>query len=83
MLKGLIEGRMVHFVMPDGDHRPAVIVRVWRDQQATTPGYSNLQAFADGGNDGPGNENGIRWETSVSYSETKEPRTWHWIEREG
>ncbi len=82
-MEGFTEGRMVHFVMADGEHRPAVVVRVWRSQVPERPGYCNLQIFTDGSNDGPGNETGIRWETSVFYSEAKEPRTWHWIEREG
>jgi hypothetical protein len=28
-MEGLTEGRVVHFVMPDGTHRPAIIVQVW------------------------------------------------------
>lgn len=81
-MEGLTEGRMVHFVMPDGEHRAAVISRVWRPQTPECPGYSNLTVFTDWGNDGPENKTGLRWETSVCYSEAKEPRTWHWIERE-
>ena len=82
-MEGLTEGRMVHFVMPDGEHRAAVIVRVWRPQTPANPGYSNLTVFTDWGNDGTGNETGLRRETSICYSEAKEPQTWHWIEREG
>ena len=82
-MEGLTEGRVVHFVMPDGEHRAAVIVRVWRPPMPEYPGYSNLLVLPDGGNDGPGNETGIRRECSVCYSEEKTPRTWHWIERKG
>jgi len=74
-MEGFTEGRMVHFVMPDGEHRPAVVVRVWRPQTPENPGYCNLQVFTDGSNDGPGNETGF-------YSDAKLPRTWHWIEKE-
>ncbi len=81
-MEGLTEGRMVHFVMPDGEHRAAIVVRVWRPQRPEQPGYCNLTVFPDGGNDGPCNETGLRRECSVLYSEAKEPRTWHWIERE-
>jgi len=81
-MEGLVEGRMVHFVMPDGEHRAAVVVRVWRPQIPERPGYCNLSVFTDCGNDGPGNETGFRRETSIIYSEAKEPNTWHWIERE-
>jgi hypothetical protein len=75
-MEGLTEGRMVHYVMPDGVHRPAVIVRVWNRET----GYSNLQVFTDGTND-PGGANGIMWKTSVNYSKDPVPGTWHWIER--
>lgn len=76
-MDGLIEGRLVHFVMPDGQHRPAIVVRVWSKET----GYCNLQVITDGSNDGQENTSGMRWETSVNYSEGKEPRTWHWIEK--
>ncbi|MHB9010388.1 MAG: hypothetical protein ACYC3E_00130 [Carboxydocellales bacterium] len=84
-MEGLNEGRIVHFVMPDGQHRPAIIVRVWSPETNTT-GYSNLVVFVDGTND----KNGVSdqqaqsctmWATSVSMSEGKEPRTWHWPEK--
>lgn len=80
---------MVHYVMPSGEHRPAVIVRVW---DAAT-GYVNLQVFLDGTNDlvPPQNkewisresaERGMAWKTSVLYDDDeKKPHTWHWIER--
>lgn len=29
-MEGLTEGRIVHYVLPDGQHRPAIIVKVWR-----------------------------------------------------
>lgn len=77
-MNGLTEGRMVHFVMPNGEHRPAVVVRVWNKET----GYVNLQVLTDGSNDGPGCEKGIRWETSVDYSEEFGIRTWHWPEKE-
>ena len=98
-MEGLIEGRIVHYVMPDGEHRPAVVVKVW-DHEGET-GTSNLQIITDGPNDVPwGSEGkaleekfvgcGIKlddvrhghfWRTSVRYSATPEPETWHWIER--
>ncbi len=73
----LIEGRIVHYVMPDGQHRPAVVVQVWNKDT----GCSNLQVFTDGSNDGPDYRKGLFWATSVIYSENKEPSTWHWPER--
>lgn len=84
-MEGLIEGRIVHYVMPDGQHRPAVVVRVWN-----SPGHeglANLQAITDGTNDvvtgAPAEAaKGLMWATSVENDETeKKPGTWHWIER--
>lgn len=90
-MKGLTEGRIVHFVMPNGEHRPAIVVRVWREIASACEGYVNLQVFTDGSNDVLGSEQftsfdaeairrGVLWKTSVCYSETKEPGTWHWPE---
>jgi hypothetical protein len=81
-MDGLTEGRIVHFVMPDGQHRPAIVVRVWRDIAEPCEGYVNLQVFTDGRNDGEQFESGISWQTSICYDdEEKKPRTWHWIEK--
>lgn len=90
-MDGLIEGRVVHYVLPDmedyqkcgvvGEHRPAIVVRNWH-----VPGYDgmvNLQVFIDGSNDIglDGHHTATKWATSVHYSEEKEPGTWHWIEK--
>jgi hypothetical protein len=82
-IAGLTEGRIVHFVLDETEHRPAVIVKVWSPFTGTV----NLQVFTDGPNDKShathlpeGFESGIAWKTSVLYSENKEPGTWHWIE---
>lgn len=86
-MEGLTEGRIVHFVLPEGphkgDHRPAIVLRVWRQGDGRPPanGYSNLIVFTDGANDGDLYANGLIWQTSVEYSETPLPRTWHWIEK--
>jgi hypothetical protein len=53
-MEGLTEGRIVHYVMPDGvEHRPAIVVKVWRKENGEPPnnGLSNLQVFTDGTND--------------------------------
>jgi hypothetical protein len=80
--------------MPNGEHRPATIVKVWGDT-----GTSNLIVLTDGSNDSgyvPEDKrllsdfginpedvkHGHFWKTSVSHDqETKAPNTWHWIER--
>ncbi len=84
-MDGLTVGRIVHFVMPDGDHRPAIVVRTWGGDCV------QLQVFLDGTNDLTPAENGgisreiaergLMWATSVPYSEQPQPRTWHWPER--
>ena len=89
-MEGLTEGRIVHYVLPDGphagEHRPAIVVKVWRlnnadgTQRPPDNGYSNLIVFVDGTNDYL-DYSGAVWATSVVYSEDPKPRTWHWIER--
>jgi hypothetical protein len=90
-MEGLTPGRMVHYVMPDGQHRPATVVHVW-DVSGVCEGYINLQVFTDGRNDAQqfsGRDieaevqvgSGVWWRTSICYSEQKEPGTWHWIEQ--
>ena len=79
-IEGLIEGRIVHYVLPAGRntgyHRPAIIVQVWD----IWSGKSNLRVFLDGDNDDP--ERDLIWATSIAYSEDKKPGTWHFIERD-
>ena len=86
-MEGLTEGRIVHYVMPGGEHRPAIIVNVW--ETADCEGYANLQVFTDSNNDTFNKKAGVEdadirkgiwWRTSICYSETKEVNTWHWIE---
>jgi hypothetical protein len=75
-------GRVVLYVPHDGQGYggnftsplPATIVNAWPD----LPGYQeegivNLKVHTDALEDA--------WETSVHYSEGKEPRTWHWPPR--
>lgn len=86
-MESLTEGRIVHFVLPDGrhagEHRPAIVVKVWRQGDGTPPanGYSNLVVFMDGTNDGASLGGCINWQTSIEYSAESKPRTWHWIEK--
>lgn len=82
-MQGLTEGRMVHFVLADGnhpgEHRPAIVVNAWGG--SPHEGRVNLHVFTDFGNDGKQYENGGFWATSAPYSEDKLPGTWHWIEQ--
>lgn len=87
-MDGLTEGRIVHYVLSNGEHRPAIVVKVWGS--AACDGYINLQVFTDGANDidamlSDADETNIRsgicWITSVCYDENKANHTWHWIEK--
>lgn len=52
---------------------PAIVVRTWENTSYENDEV-NLKVFNDGEKD--------LWETSVPYSKEKEPRTWHWPERD-
>ena len=67
------EGRIVHFVMPNGVHRPAIVVHVWDRPVGTV----NLTVFTDPNIDG---EN-LRHSVQVEHSARAEAGTWHWMER--
>lgn len=75
-MEGLTEGRIVHYVLSNGERRPAIVVKVWSPSMGT----ANLCVFMDGHND---SKDGAmtRWVTSAMYSEDPKPDTWHWIER--
>lgn len=77
-------GNIVHYVLQSGinkgEHRPAIIVRVWT---LHSPDMVNLQVFTDSSNDFGAHQNGgngILWATSVHFSDTHEEHTWHWPE---
>ncbi len=83
-------GRTVHFILPNGEHRPAVIVRVW-DQSPTEKSSVQLQVFVDGSNDANQLHEPERcalpypstvWRTSVYQDATaQKPGTFHEPER--
>lgn len=80
-MKGLTEGRIVHYVLPDGKsqgaHRPAIVVRVWRQHE---PCLVQLLVFVDGTNDYMTSDGLAQWRTSVHHDPDGKPGTWHWIE---
>lgn len=85
-MDGLTEGRIVHYVMHDGnvagEDRPAIVVNAWHNNsEYQREGRVNLQVFTDFGNDGKDYESGRYWATSVPFSEERKPGTWHWIEK--
>lgn len=52
-MDGLTEGRIVHYVMPNGEHRPAIVTKVWDRDPVGTSGCANLNVFTDYSNDIP------------------------------
>ncbi len=84
---GLAIGSIVHFVLANGrsagQHRPAVVVRLWGEPTEDYTPTVQLQVFTDGTNDFEHDQahSGLLWATSVPYSEEPKPYTWHWPER--
>jgi hypothetical protein len=84
---GLTEGRIVHYVLNDGQHRAAIVVRAWGDHNM--PDEVNLYVFLDGANDKAAAASrvynappGMLWVTSVRYDATgTAPHSWHWPEQ--
>lgn len=81
-MDGLIEGRVVHFVLADGpragEHRAADVVRV----EDAVEGRVNLHVKLDGILDSDsGVAPVIRHVRNVPYDAQMRPGTWHWIER--
>ena len=78
-------GRIVHYVLEagphQGEHRPALIVRVWG---STSAALVNLQVFVDGSNayyKNQGSEPLTLWRTSVHRNDDATiAGTWHWPE---
>jgi len=78
-MQGVTEGKMVHVVLENGEHRPAVIVKVWSEET----GCSNLQMFTDSPPEANLNDclPQVKWLTSFVYSEEPILNTWHWMEK--
>ncbi len=84
-MPGVVEGRIVHYVLQDGSHRPAIVVLNWHEPS----GSCNLQVLVDGLNDKRSEtglsaeecDRGMAWKTSVRHSAEPQPHTWHWIEK--
>jgi hypothetical protein len=70
-MKGLVVGRIVHYVTNKGVHCAGIIVKVVNQQD----GHCNISVFLP-------DENGVWIRLAVPYSDTFDTNTWHWIERE-
>lgn len=71
-MKGLIEGRIVHYVNQMGVHMAAIVTKVWNDQ-----GCCNLFVFLAG--IATADEGCPK--TSINFDETMAKGTWHWVEQ--
>lgn len=67
-------GRIVHYVMSDGRHLPAIITKVWQEN-ATPQTACNLQIFGDASTM---DSQPVFDRTSVSQGDG--PSLWHWPE---
>lgn len=86
-MEGLTEGHIVHYVLSNGEHRAAIVVRVF-EPYGKEAGLANLIVFSDGSNDksvvsGEVSPQGLFWATSAHYDpEGTKHHTWHWLEKE-
>lgn len=84
-MDGLTEGRIVHYVLREGrgkgEHRAAIVAKVWRDAAGKSPasGCSTLVVFTVPMYDG--SLETAREAPSVLFDASGEPGTWHWIEK--
>jgi hypothetical protein len=69
-MEGLTPGRIVHFVMPSGEHYASIVTEVLDALQ----GIVRLTAFYP-------NEMPRPLAIPVRYSAEKDVATWHWIEK--
>lgn len=82
-IPGLAPGRIVMYVMPNEEVRPAMIVRVWKGYNPV--GSCNMVVQLDGDNDirlnaMPCPVHGYQmWATSVPYDDSEQPKphSWH------
>lgn len=73
-------GRIVHYVYPDGTHRPAIVVDVLDDVEVD---MVQLQVFNDADAEGRHNDGrpAVDWQTSIRFDPEGEAGTWHYPER--
>lgn len=71
-MEGVIAGRIVYFVKPNGSILPAIIIRVNFNETVDLKVFDDKEsrdAFSVG----------IPWAYSVEYSEDAKANTWHWM----
>jgi len=77
-LPGLIEGRNVHYVAYNGRHLAALVIG---HDGSRSYSDADLVLFTNMENVNGVKTFGMQFHPDVKHSETKEPGTWHWIEK--
>lgn len=73
-MDGLTEGRMCHYVAYNNRHLASIVIG-FKDDKADLAVFTNMSNVN-------GVKNfGLQFHQEIAYSETKEPGTWHWIEK--
>lgn len=77
-LPGLTEGRMCHYVAYNQRHLAAIVIG-----HDNSKGYAqaDLAVFTNMTNVNGVKNFGLQFHQDIQYSESKEPGTWHWIEK--
>jgi hypothetical protein len=79
-LPGLLEGRIVHYVAYNGRHLAAIVIG---HDGSKSYSDADIALFTNMNNVNGSKSFGLQFHQDIPYSETKEPGTWHWIERSG
>jgi hypothetical protein len=75
-MEGLVEGRIVHYVMSNGSHRPAIVVNVLNKEAGSVELHVFLSKW-----DYPYEEAKVMM-AYASYSDSAVTLgSWHWIEK--
>jgi hypothetical protein len=77
-MRGLQEGRIVHYTAYSGRALAAIVIGVWDKARGTV----NLAVFSDMPNAAGMPNFGLQFHREVKYSETPIPGTWHWPAKE-
>ena len=76
-------GRIVHYVLPNKEHRAAIIVKIPADGNDLGKEMVNLSVFTSWIDDAAAYDTrGLVYQPYVEHDEGCEIRTWHWAERE-
>ena len=84
-MDGLTEGRMVHYVAYNNRHLASIVIGYEIPPKVgdvqVDPVTVDLAVFTNMLNVNGIKNFGLQFHQDIVYSETKEPGTWHWIEK--